>query len=72
MAEGAQSLDDDSHGRRLLPRRVTGRDVIHKDASTWTPAVHALLRHLADSQVPRATGGRSGFDDRGRQNGLRR
>jgi len=41
-------------------------DVVHKQASPWTPTVHALLRHLEDAGVegvPRALG----FDDQGRQ-----
>jgi hypothetical protein len=41
-------------------------DVVHKRASTWTPTVHALLRHLEDAGVdgvPRALG----FDEQGRQ-----
>jgi hypothetical protein len=41
-------------------------DVVHKQASPWTPTVHALLRHLADAGfagAPRALG----FDDRGRE-----
>jgi hypothetical protein len=41
-------------------------DVVHKQASPWTPTVHALLRHLEGAGVegvPRALG----FDDQGRQ-----
>jgi hypothetical protein len=41
-------------------------DVVHKQASPWTPTVHALLRHLEDAGVdgvPRALG----FDDQGRE-----
>jgi hypothetical protein len=40
--------------------------VVHKRAAPWTPAVHALLRHLERAGidgVPRALG----FDDQGRQ-----
>jgi hypothetical protein len=41
-------------------------DVFHKQASPWTPTVHALLRHLEYAGVdgvPRALG----FDEQGRQ-----
>src|SRR5439155_18633455 len=41
-------------------------DVVHKQASPWTPTVHALLRHLEDARfdgAPRALG----FDDQGRE-----
>jgi len=41
-------------------------DVVHKQASPWTPTVHALLRHLELAEVegvPRALG----FDEQGRQ-----
>jgi hypothetical protein len=41
-------------------------DVVHKQASPWTPTVHALLRHLEEAGVdgvPRVLG----FDDQGRQ-----
>ena len=41
-------------------------DVVHKQASPWTPTVHALLRHLEDAGfdgAPRALG----FDDQGRE-----
>jgi hypothetical protein len=41
-------------------------DVVHKQASPWTPTVHALLRHLEDAGVdgvPRALG----FDEQGRE-----
>jgi hypothetical protein len=41
-------------------------DVVHKQASPWTPTVHALLRHLEAAGfdgAPRALG----FDDRGRE-----
>jgi hypothetical protein len=41
-------------------------DVVHKQASPWTPTVHALLRHLEGAGVegvPWALG----FDDQGRQ-----
>jgi phosphotransferase family enzyme len=40
--------------------------VVHKRASPWTPTVHALLRHLENSDVsgvPRVLG----FDEQGRQ-----
>jgi phosphotransferase family enzyme len=40
--------------------------VVHKQASPWTPTVHALLRHLEEAGVdgvPRALG----FDEQGRQ-----
>ena len=40
--------------------------VVHKQASPWTPTVHALLRHLEQAGVdgvPRALG----FDEQGRQ-----
>src|SRR5882757_6892466 len=41
-------------------------DTVHKQASPWTPTVHALLRHLEAAGVdgvPRALG----FDDQGRE-----
>jgi hypothetical protein len=41
-------------------------DIVHKQASPWTPTVHALLRHLEYAGVdgvPRALG----FDEQGRQ-----
>ncbi|GAA3211150.1 phosphotransferase [Dactylosporangium siamense] len=41
-------------------------DVVHKEASPWTPTVHAVLRHLEDAGfdgAPRALG----FDDQGRE-----
>ncbi len=41
-------------------------NVVHKQASAWTPTVHALLRHLDDAGVdgvPKALG----FDEQGRQ-----
>jgi hypothetical protein len=41
-------------------------DVVHKQASPWTPTVHALLRHLEQAGVdgvPRVLG----FDEQGRQ-----
>ena len=41
-------------------------DVVHKQASPWTPTVHALLRHLEAAGfdgAPRALG----FDDQGRE-----
>ncbi|MFI7602515.1 phosphotransferase [Actinoplanes sp. NPDC049681] len=41
-------------------------DVVHKRASPWTPAVHAVLRHLEDAGfdgAPRALG----IDDQGRE-----
>ncbi|GAA1612740.1 phosphotransferase [Actinoplanes couchii] len=44
--------------------RITG--VVHKPASPWTPAVHALLRHLARAGfegAPQALG----FDEQGRE-----
>jgi hypothetical protein len=52
-------------GRTVVRRRG---DVIIRDAGPWTPAVHALLRHLeADgfSAAPRVVG--SGFDASGRE-----
>src|SRR5262245_13388976 len=41
-------------------------NVVHKQASPWTPTVHALLRHLENAGfdgAPRALG----FDDQGRE-----
>ncbi|MFL6139209.1 MAG: hypothetical protein ACJ74O_15600 [Frankiaceae bacterium] len=40
-------------------------DTVHRVTGPWTPAVHALLRHLADRvpHVPRVLG----FDERGRE-----
>ena len=41
-------------------------NVVHKQASPWTPTVHALLRHLEDAGfdgAPRALG----FDDQDRE-----
>jgi aminoglycoside phosphotransferase (APT) family kinase protein len=46
------------------PRRIRGD--VHRDAGSWTPAVHALLRHLELSGfagAPRVVG----FDDEGRE-----
>jgi hypothetical protein len=42
-------------------------DVIHKDASEWTPTIHALLEHLEKHgfPAPRVVG--NGFDDDGRE-----
>jgi hypothetical protein len=43
-------------------------DVVVRDASPWTPTVHALLRHLEDvgfAGAPRIVG--SGFNDDGRE-----
>jgi len=38
-------------GRSVVHRRG---DVVIRDAGPWTPAVHALLRHLADAGFPAA------------------
>src|SRR5689334_24227154 len=43
-------------------------DVVHRAAGPWSPAVHALLRHLEAANfagAPRVVGG--GFDDDGRE-----
>ncbi|ASO20605.1 hypothetical protein FHR81_004717 [Actinoalloteichus hoggarensis] len=41
-------------------------DTVHRSAGPWTPAVHALLRHLANRGFPGAPRP-LGFDDRGRE-----
>ena len=43
-------------------------DVVIRDAGPWTPAVHALRRHLDDAgfpSAPRVVG--SGFEENGRE-----
>ena len=42
-------------------------NVVHKDASAWTPTIHALLQHLEKHgfPAPRVVG--NGFDDYGRE-----
>ena len=52
-------------GRSVVHRRGT---VVIRDAGPWTPAVHALLRHLEDvgfAAAPRLVG--SGVDSYGRE-----
>jgi hypothetical protein len=52
-------------GRNVVYRRG---DTVVRDSRPWTPAVHALLRHLADvgfAASPRLVG--SGFDSDGRE-----
>jgi hypothetical protein len=52
-------------GRSVVYRRG---DVVIRDAAPWTPAVHALLRHLEDAgfaAAPRLVG--SGLDTDGRE-----
>src|SRR6516225_10048744 len=52
-------------GRSVVHRRG---DVVIRDAGAWTPAVHALLRHLEDvgfAAAPRLVG--SGLDSDGRE-----
>jgi len=52
-------------GRSVVHRRG---DVVIRDAGPWTPAVHALLRHLEDAgfaAAPRLVG--SGLDTEGRE-----
>jgi aminoglycoside phosphotransferase (APT) family kinase protein len=59
----------------LVPLEGGGRSVVHRrgdvvirDAGPWTPAVHALLRHLEDTgfaAAPRLVG--SGLDTDGRE-----
>jgi hypothetical protein len=59
----------------LIPLSGGGRSVVHRrgdvvirDAAPWTPAVHALLRHLEDAgfaAAPRLVG--SGLDTDGRE-----
>ena len=54
---------------RFNPSAVHRRgDMVVRDSGPWTPAVHALLRHLEDSGfkgAPRLVG--SGFDSEGRE-----
>ena len=55
-------------GRSVVHRRG---DVVIRDAGAWTPAVHALLRHLEDvgfAAAPRLVG--SGVDTDGPLRGL--
>ena len=42
-------------------------DVIHKDASAWTPTVHALLEHLEKRSFPAPRVVGTGFDEDGRE-----
>jgi len=52
-------------GRSVVRRRG---NVVIRDAGPWTPAVHALLRHLEDvgfAAAPRLVG--SGLDSDGRE-----
>ncbi len=52
-----------------LPGNVSGAmrvgDTVHRETGAWTPAVHALLRHLESRvpHIPRVLG----LDDRGRE-----
>ena len=54
------------HGGSMTPGVVRIRDTIRRPVGPWTPAVHALLRHLEDvgfEGAPRVLG----FDEAGRE-----
>jgi hypothetical protein len=66
MSEGGQSVPDDEE---WLAGNVAGvtrvGNTVHRQVGAWTPAVHALLDHLAPRlpHIPRVLG----FDEQGRE-----